>query len=804
MNNHKESTFWQEEDEKFNFRNFVFKYLRLWPWFIGSVLVCLACSYLYLRYSTPIYEVSASLLVKDEEKGLSSGAEMLEELGMMGGSKLVENEIEILKSRTLMEKVVDAMNLTVSYWHEGRIRDIELYDSSPVKVNAAELSDYSHGHVMYIEPLDSSRYAMFDEDMDLMGEFLYSDRVDSKYGTFRVFQVDSVEDGTQLSGEQYIKVKFTDRDKKVSQLISGLSAELVNQKSTVIRLSMEEAVPDKGREILAKLLDEYTFASLEDKNREATNTLNFIEDRLKLITTELGDVEQDVEQYRRSAGITDLSTEANLFLEKVKDNDSKLNEVDIQLKVLDGVERYLSTNEFGNVSPGALMVEDPVLTSYINQLSKLELEREELARSTTRNNPFLQTLETQQANVKQAIRENIRNQKSGLQVTRNTLQALNNRLESSISMIPRKERQYVEIKRQAGIKEDLYLLLLQKREETALSYASTVTDSRVVDMPFTSGEPIKPKSKIVTLLGILLGLAIPASFVNLRELMTYTVQDKKEVEKETGLSVFGEIGIKPKEEKGEILNASSRSFVSEQFRMIRSNLSFLFAGQAEDGSGKTILITSSVAGEGKSFIAANIAASLGLLDKRVVILGLDLRKPTIHTYLNVPGKKGITNYLVGKSEPEELIHSTDLENVFLIPAGPIPPNPSELLASEKLGGLINGLRRAFDYVLLDTPPTSLVADALVMAPFSDVCFYVVRQNKSPKSLLPGVKEIRDKGVFKSMHLLFNAVDYSASSAYGYGYGYSYGQYYGKPTQPNKFQKIRSRLSSVGKKKPAEI
>ncbi len=773
MNNN-DLNIWQDQEDGFDLRNFVFKYIRQWHWFLMSLLICSLCAWLYLRYSTPIYEVSATLLVKDEEKGISGGEEILEELGMLGGSKLVENEIEVLRSRTLMEKVVDKLNLTVSYWHDGRIRDTELHKNSPVKVNATELTNYAYENPLYIEPLDNARFAMLDESKSLMGEFLYSDRLDSKYGSFRVFQSEVNDSlGGGFSSDKYIKVLFKKKNALVTSLIKGLTAELVNQKSTVIKLGIEQALPNKGKEILGKLLDEYAFASLEDKNREATNTLNFIEDRLKLITSELGDVEQDVEQYRRSAGVTDLSTEATLFLEKVKDNDSKLNEVDIQLKVLDGVERYLSSNQYGNVSPGSMMVNDPVLTSYINQLSALELEREELSRSTTMNNPFLKTLETQQANIKQAIRENIRNQKSSLQVTRSSLDALNSRLESSISAIPRKERKYVEIKRQAGIKENLYLLLLEKREETALSYASTVTDSRIVDMPYSSDEPVKPKRKIVILLGILLGLLIPAGYLNASELMTYTVQTRKEIEKETGLSVFGEIGLKPKEETGQILDGNTRSFVSEQFRMIRSNLSYLFTSQ-KTSLGKVILVTSSISGEGKSFVTANIASSLGLLGKRVIIMGLDLRKPMIHEYLSLKNKRGITNYFSGNAEGKELINATYLENVYLMPAGPIPPNPSELLAKPEMTELINDLKKTFDYILLDTPPTSLVTDAVILAPLSDVCFYVVRQNKSPNVLLQKVKEIKEKKVFSSMHVLFNAVDYSKTADYGYGYGYGYG------------------------------
>ncbi|MGR3812131.1 GumC family protein [Jiulongibacter sp. NS-SX5] len=795
--NNQDLNIWQEEEDDFNLRDFVFKYLRNWYWFVLSVVICSILAFLYLRYSTPIYDVSATLLVKDEEKGLTGGTEMLEELGMLGGSKLVENEIEVLRSRTLMEKVVDGLNLTVSYWHEGNIRDVELHSSSPVKINAADISSFGYQNHLYIEPLDSSKYAMLDQNKDLMGEFLYSDLVNSKYGAFRVFQVDS--SAEKLSTDRYIKVHFANRDAKVSSMIEGLTAELVNQKSTVIKLGMEHALPKKGKQILGKLLDEYAFASLEDKNREATNTLNFIEDRLKLITSELGDVEQDVEQYRRSAGITDLSTEANLFLEKVKDNDTKLNEVDIQLRVLDGVERYLSSNQYASVSPGALMVSDPIITSYINQLSELELEREELARTTTANNPFLKTLQTQQANIKQAIRENIRNQKASLQVTKSGLETLNSRLESSISAIPRKERQYVEIKRQAGIKENLYLLLLEKREETALSYASTVTDSRVVDQPYTSNQPVKPKNKIVALMGLLLGLVIPAAYINGKELMTYTVQSKKEIEKETGLSVFGEIGIKPKEEKGEILNVNSRSFVSEQFRMIRSNLSYLFSDEKKDGVlGKVISITSSVPGEGKSFVTGNIAASLGLLGKKVVILGLDLRKPMIHEYLSLKNKQGVTNYLAGKAEADELILATQISNVYMIPAGPIPPNPSELLAKPEMTELVNGLKKTFDYILLDTPPTSLVTDAVLLAPLSDVCFYVIRQNKSPKALLPKVKEIKEKEVFSSMHVLFNAVDYTRNAEYGYGYGYSYS--YQKGTTGNKMKLLYDNIVRLSKLK----
>jgi capsular exopolysaccharide synthesis family protein len=757
--------FWKEDEEGFDLRNFLLKYLRYWYWFALSITLCCTAAYFYLQYTTPIYEVKAVLLIKDEEKGMSSSSDILAELDIAGGNKLVENEIEVLHSRTVIGKVVDKLNLSVSYWKEGRMRDVELFDNVPIKVSISDYSELSYNSPFYIIPIDSLKYEILDTDRKLLGSFDYGQAVRTPYGKFRVFTPDL---GTMITTQEIIMIKLVNRESVISSIIGGLTTELANQKSTVISLSIKNAVPEKGEAILASILEEYAFLSLQDKNREATNTLRFIEDRLSLVTSELGNVEQDVEQYRTSRGITDLSTEANLFLERAKDNDAKLNEVDIQLKVLDGVDRYLQSNQVGNVAPATLMVNDVVLTGYLKQLSELELERGKMAQTTQSGNPFLETINSQMKNIKGAIRENVSNQKNGLLITKNSLSTFNKRLETAISTIPRKEREYVEIKRQAGIKESLYLLLLRKREETALSYASTVTDSRIVDVPFSGGSPVSPKNKSVALVGLLLGLIIPVAAINIKDLLTNTVQSKKEIEAKTGLKVFGEIGKKETNDQSKILDLSSRSFVSEQVRMIRSNMQYLFANSTSE-KGKVILVTSSTAGEGKSFVTVNIAASLGLLDKKIIILELDLRKPNIKEYLNVPNKTGITNYLIGKADEKDIIHKTDIRNVFLSPSGPIPPNPSELIANGRLEGLLEALKHNFDYIFIDTPPVNLVTDAVLMAGMVDSCFYLIRHEKTPKQFLSNIKELKDKKVFPSINLIFNAVNYKNSSDYGYGY-----------------------------------
>jgi tyrosine-protein kinase Etk/Wzc len=773
-----EDVFGSEQEENIDILSYLFKYLRYWYWIVLSLALSLIGAYIYLKQYTPIYQVNATLLIKDEKK---MNSEVLEKLDMNSRSKLVENEIEVLKSRALIRKVVEDLNLIVSYWTEGKARDRELHTDSPIIVNTTEIADFAYDNPLYIKIEPNNKYQLLDNENNDLGTFIYSQLVATKYGKFRVFDRDSL----NPKYSEPIKVVFKNRDDLVNELINGLQIALLNPQSTLISLGLETAVPNKGKDILMNLLNEYTFTSLEDKNREATNTLRFIEERLKLVTAELGDVEQNVEQYRRAKGVTDLSSEANLFLGKVEENDSKLNELEIQLKVLDGIERYLNSSQVGIVAPATMMgVNDPVLTSYIDQLSQLEIERSKLAQTVQPGNPYLETINSQMRNVKQAIKENLNNQKTNLSVSKRSLVDLNSRLGNAISTIPRKEREFVGIKRQANIKEDLYLLLLRTREETALSYASTVTDSRLVDMPYSTGGAIRPNKKNIYSIGLLLGLLAPIAFISIKEMLTNTVQSKKEIERKTKIEVFGEIGLAPKGEKGEIIDIQSRTFVSEQIRMLRSNMQYLFMNSRK-GIGRTIVITSSMSGEGKSFITLNLAASLAFMDKKIIILGLDLRKPRIQEYLKISNKVGISTYLIGKLETiDEIVQSTTIRNLHLIPSGPTPPNPSELISNGRLKDLIELLRHYYDYILIDTPPVGLVTDATILAPYTDTCLYLVRHEKTPKIYLNTINDLIKKKIFKSLHVIFNGVNYKNSSEYGYGYNHGYGrEYYAE--QPDK-------------------
>ena len=755
-----------EKETPFNLRVFIIKYVRYWYWFLLSLALCLTAAYIYLRYATPIYQVSATLLIKNQK---SSTDDILKELeASTSANKIVENEIEVLKSRNLMQRVVEDLNLSVSYFQQGRVRsDEEIYGNSPIRLQPVRLTPLA-GEGLFINSLNRQQFELHDEDGAVKGKFSYGQTVNSAYGTFRVFFIDSL----YRKNNDLIKVTVSDKESVAQRYKSVMQVQLLNPKSTVLRLTIEDAVPAKGKAILNSLLAVYNYSTLTDKNREATNTIRFIDERLRLITGELSNVERDVESYKSTQGITDLSEEATLYLGKVNENDAKLNELDIQAKVLEGVENYLKGSQTG-VAPATLMVSDPILLSLLTKLNELEAQQEKYQRSVQPDSPFLQTVNAQIASTKTSIRENLTNQKNNLNLTRASLKGQNNRFASSIRLIPKKEREFITIKRQQGIKESLYLLLLQKKEETAISYASTVTDSRMVDDPYSPNYPIKPNKTNIYLVALLAGLLIPLSIISLRDLLNDKIQSRREIETETGLSVFGEIMKKPKEMKNNIVDTKHNSVIAEQFKMLRANLQYAI-GTPEPGQGRVILITSSISGEGKSFVSINLAGSIALLDKKVIVLELDLRKPKISTYLGISRDKGISNYLIGQATAAELIRPTTLSpNMFIISSGPIPPNPSELLANGRIDTLLAELRQQYDYVLIDTPPIGLVADATLIGPHVDAAFYLVRHEYTPRSNLRVLMGLRETSKFKSLNVIFNGINYRNSNEYGYGYGYGY-------------------------------
>ena len=770
------SFLFDKEEEKIDLRSIAYRYIRNWYLFVIFLLLAFVGAFFYLVYSRPVYEVSSVVLIKDDKKGLG-GNDFLKDLEMMGGNKIVENEMEVFKSRSLMKKVVESLRLNVIYTKKANPIDVDLYGKSPIWMQIEQMKKPVYNQKFIVRLLNHAKFEILIEDK-AVGEYSFGQVVyQPLLGKFRVFS-----NNTILKNNEDIDVQFANIDGIIQGNLGKLDVSLLNQKSTVIKLSYQETSPNRGKDILRKLHEAYILASLGDKNTEASNTLRFIDERLGLISSELTVVEKDVELYKSAAGFTDISSESNLFLEKVKETDSKLNEVGIQVKVLEGVEKFLNTPG-SNVSSVTSMINDPSLSLLISKLSELELQREKYARTVQVGNPLLETVNTQVSNTKAAIRENINNQKRGLIISRTNLAGLNRSIEASIRSIPKKEREFVSIKRQQGIKESLYLLLLQKKEETAISYASTVSDSRLIDEAFVSASPIKPIPNTIYLIAILIGLGVPILIINIKVILNDKISSRAELEQKTNsIPILGEVGNKPKNIVGPLLDTKSNNFIAEQFRILRTNLQYLIQGQK---ACKKILVTSSISGEGKSFISLNLAASLASAGQKVILINLDIRKPKLHEYLNLSNNKGIVNYLIGQGKASDFVQLTSEPNLSFVASGPIPPNPAELLSSNKLQEFIKELENDYQYILIDCSPNGLVTDAQLAAPLVDATIFIVRHEYTPQRAMLPLSNLYDKKKFPSLTVIYNGVKGNASYGYGYGYGY-----YGETTKPSIWSKLK--------------
>ena len=741
-----------------NLRALFMRYVRNWPWFVLALVLALAAAYVYLLYQAPVYNVQASVLVKDERKGISEQSAM-KEIDIFTQSKLVENEIEILKSYTLMDRVVTNLGLDVHYYRPTRTLKKQIFAESPIRLLIEKPTPQ-----LYMEEL---QFSFVDaKTVKLNGQvYPINQSIETPFGQLRVFA------RKPLSGNlDPVFALVSAHADAVEGYLGILKIEPAAKLSTVLVMSLQESVPDRGEAILNQLISEYNKEAIVDKNKEASKTLNFIEDRLGLISGELSIVEKEVEVYKSTHGITDLSVQAQTFLTAVKENDTQLNEASMRLGALVDIERYVQ-NHSGEkgVAPATLGFSDPVLTGLLSKVAELELKREDISRTMSPNNPLLQSLDSQLKAIKASINENIQTIRQQLVSNRNQLVANNGRMESIIRTIPGKERALLNITRQQAIKNGLYTYLLQKREETALSAASRVSDSRTVDVAHTSNKPVKPVKMVIFALFAVVGLLIPIGLITAKGVLNNNVLRRADVVETTQIPILGEVVEgRQKGMDNFVFKPRMQSVMGEQIRALRTNLQFL---RSDPQTSQVLLFTSSISGEGKSFISLNLGASLALIDRKTVILEMDMRKPKLHKSLHIENRVGLSNYLIGEATIDELLHPiTGYENYYIITAGPLPSNPSELLSSPRLADLFRGLKERFDYVLVDSPPVGLVTDSQLIAPFADATMFLVRHDHTPKNYIKMVDTLYKEHRFPQLSIILNGVGEGESLNYSYNYG----------------------------------
>ena len=784
MSSRQAATKQRKGDQQFkNTRIILSKYLFHWPLFLLFLVIAFAGAYAYIKFANPVYEVSASILVKDEKKSPTEKSAM-EELDNSGKAKNAETEIEILRSKNLVSQVVDDLQLWANYKVDQGFKKKDIYATKPFVFALIDTIKELNGQTLDIVIKNKTNFEILNSD-GTTRKASFNKPVKNNFGTWVLKPNENVEQYT----DSIITVTLSNQAAVSNQYMKSVDAHLLDKAAPTIGLFIADEVPQRGKDILNYLILVYNQATSSEEKRTTKSIIDFIDTRLASLTGELNFAEKEVEGFRTSRGLTDIDSQSKVYLENVQTNDIKLNEVDVQLNVIDGIQRYVNSSSSSESPPATLGINDPSLNSLIEKLSQLQNRRVALLATTPESNPAFEPIDRQIRNSKNAIEGTIQGIKSSLVNSRRQLQTFNNRFESSIKNIPGQERQYVGMKRQQAIKESLYVYLLQKREELALAYASTLVDARIVDEA-NVGDIKWPRIPLIMALALLLGLGLPFLIIYLRQSVKNTITDKSDIENAIDVPILGELSYENLGKEIIILD-NQRHLVGEQIRSLRTNLHYLHNNktiQAADanftvGKGRVTLFTSSVSSEGKSFVSSNMAVSLAVSGRKTVILEMDLRKPKLAAVFNISAKhKGISEFLSTEIDVKDVIQPSGLDkNLDFIGCGDIPANPSELLETENLHQLINNLRELYDDVIIDSPPLHLVTDAMIIAKYTDVTLYVIRQGHTGKAELNFIDDIYFDEKLPNMNIVFNGIK---KGKYGYGYNYDNSYYNTAAYQPS--------------------
>ena len=777
----------EQSEEQVNIQELLFRYLIHWPWFVVSIIICIACAWGYLRLTTPIYNITATVLIKDEKKG--GGANMSSELEKMGldgfvsSSNNVDNEIEVLRSKSLAREVVNNLGLFVTYMDEDEFPSKELYHTSPVLVSLThQEADKLPGRMeinMILQPTGALGVQITVGEKEYRKQF---DKLPAVFptdeGTVAFFANNDTLSAVcpeNITKERHITA-FINRPFSVSKgYVNSLSIAPTSKTTSVVVISLENTNTRRGRDYINKLLEMYNINANNDKNEVAQKTAEFIDERIGIISKELGSTEQDLENFKRSAGITDLSSEAQIALTGNAEYEKKRVENQTQINLVMDLQRYMKGNEY-EVLPSNIGLQDAASAGAIDRYNQMLVERKRLLRTSTENNPTIINLDTSIRAMRTNVQATLDATLKGLQITKEDLAREASRYSRRINDAPTQERQFVSIARQQEIKSGLYLMLLQKREENAITLAATANNAKIIDEALADDNPISPKKTIVYLAALVLGVGLPVGVIYLIGLTKFKIEGRADVEKLTSLPVVGDIPLADEKTGSIAVFENQNNLMSETFRNVRTNLQFML----ENGK-NVILVTSTISGEGKSFISANLAISLSLLGKKVVIVGLDIRKPGLNKVFNIPKKEhGITQYLTNTTANlMDFVQPSDInKNLFILPGGTVPPNPTELLARGGLEKAIETLKANFDYVILDTAPVGMVTDTLLIGRVADLSVYVCRADYTHKAEFTLINELAENNKLPNLCIAVNGLDLN-SRKYGYYYGYGkYGKYYG--------------------------
>jgi capsular exopolysaccharide synthesis family protein len=754
-----------EEKSTVSVKELVHKYLNKWPIIAICLLVCVGSGILYVRYSVPKYQANTSFLVKDQ--GKSSSTDLIEAAVNGSGKKQtnINNEIIQFSSAIIMERTVAKHGFNISYFKKGRVLDVDIYKDAPFKLVIKKLKDTTQAISFFISDIDNNggTLRINSEDSPKKFNFKWNALYDIDGKSFMLMSDKTIE---KESGS-YITT-WEPISNTADQFLNELDVKSFDSKTNIIQVGIKSTNLQKGKDLLNALFTEYNLADMEDRNKLSQNTVKFIDDRLYNISSELKGVESNLESYQGSNQIVNIEGQSSMSLENSSEASKSIKDLDLQRSVINMMQSFFSDpSNDTKLVPSSMGLTDAAIGALITQYNMLQLKRERVAPMVAPNSSVMQDLNTQISSLKTNIVESLRSIQRNLNVQQSSIQRQNNQYKNFLSSVPRNERVLQEIKRKQGITEGLYLYLLQKREEAAISSTgNNVPNYRQIDLATGFG-PVEPNKRNIFMYTILLGLTLAFGAIYIGDLLNDTITSRQDISKRSTLPVLGDINHIPRKKKLAV-PVLSRNITSEQFRGIRTNLSF----KLKDKGDKIILVTSSMNGEGKSFVSLNLASIFALPGKKVALLEFDIRKPGIVQNLDISSAKGLSNYLSGQeTDLSKLYHPLpDLKNLHIYPSGPLPTNPGDLILSENLPKLFDTLRETYDYIIVDSPPARLVSDAFIFGKYSDLVVYVIRHNYTLIKQLSYLKEILANKTLNNMNLVYNDFVTGEKNAYEGYYG----------------------------------
>ena len=786
------SDFYQEEGKRVDYKAIFFEYLLYWPVIVGVLVCFIVGAYIYLRYCEPVYSVSSTVLIKQADhskSGSSAFASSIQDFGSFSVANDFENELEILQSYTLIKKVVTTLGLYIDYAEDGGFGyDPVMYQTSPIQVWMApeEADRLPSALQIQMECLPQGKvnaalhYQIGKETCSLEKSF---DKLPAVFitpvGTLNLsWRTDSV--SKRLNSPLFLLATIESPSVAADKYKMHLTAEPVGDFTSIVKLTCEDVSVRRGVDFLRMLVTQYNNEANEDKNQVATRTAQFIDERIRIINAELGSTESELAEYKQRAGLTDLSADAQLALQESSEYDKQRAENTNQLRLIAFLRSYIDDpkNRY-EVIPANVGLADGALVNVIAQYNELLVERKRLLRSSNENNPMLINLDASIAVTRNTVLTTVENVEKGLQITRNSLDLQAGKYQSRINRAPQQERELISITRQQEIKANLYLMLLQKREENAITLAATANNGRIIEEPRRSGL-VAPNTLNIYFVALVLGLFFPIMGIYLVRLLRFKIESRVDVERITNVSVIGDVPLVDNVKTDSVvIKENENGLMEEVFRNVRTNIQYML----QEGQ-KVILFTSTVQGEGKSFNAANLAVSFAFMDRRTVVVGMDIRKPKLNHIFGLSGKlPGMTQFLASPSSVDllSLCQPTAVSpNLYVLPSGAVPPNPTELVARKSLEQAIDLLKQHFDYVILDTAPIGMVTDTRLIARVADLSVYVCRAGYTHKNDFELINELEQEKKLPNLCVLINGIDMSKRKN---GYYYSYGKYgkygYGK-------------------------